>query len=187
MAEWQTRCGKRECRGDDRDPALCRDRGQGCERVRYQSMGIAGWGNRERPFSPTCADLQTEPSQGRLRGTGQRCCKQKRTPAEGRRAVLRELGIKRQIFATRFSALSPRRRSFRSPAWCLPLWQAPRATEATDACSSRKSRRRATQSAQSATAADRRLQAQVSGMTGDARKQFMSSCLSSGQTKNRTA
>ena len=74
MPEWQTYSGKGQCRSDDRNPALRRDRGHGCVRVRYQIMGIAGRGNRERPFSPTCADLQIEPSQGRLRGMGRRCC-----------------------------------------------------------------------------------------------------------------
>jgi hypothetical protein len=68
MPEWQMRCGKRQCRSDERNPALRRDRGDGCVRVRYQTMGTAGQGNRERPFSPTCADQQIEPSQGRLRG-----------------------------------------------------------------------------------------------------------------------
>jgi hypothetical protein len=51
MPEWQTRCGKRECRSDDRDPPLRRDPCHGCVRLRYQTMGITGRGNRERQLA----------------------------------------------------------------------------------------------------------------------------------------
>jgi hypothetical protein len=61
MPEWQTRCGKWEYRSDDRDPPFRRDPCHGCVRVRYQTMGITGWENREWQlthlgrFSPTSA------------------------------------------------------------------------------------------------------------------------------------
>jgi hypothetical protein len=84
MPEWRTRDGKRQCRSDERNAALRRDRSHGCVRVRYQTMGIAGRGNRERPFPPACADLQIKPSQGRLRGMGRHCYERRRTAASGR-------------------------------------------------------------------------------------------------------
>ena len=51
MTGWQTRCGKRKCRSDDRDPPLRRDPCHGCVRVRYQTMAITGRGNRERQLA----------------------------------------------------------------------------------------------------------------------------------------
>jgi hypothetical protein len=51
MPEWQTRCGKREYRSDDRDPPLRRDPCHRCARVRYQTMGSLARGSRERQLA----------------------------------------------------------------------------------------------------------------------------------------